>query len=65
LTAAVHGFELKGLEAEVVRVLANRSDNETRGIHVPAAIFHRQSPHFGARAVSTDLGSAAALSPQE
>jgi hypothetical protein len=65
IAAAVKGELVTGFEREVIAELDQRSDTETRGVRVPASIFQRQSPHYGARAVSTDIGSAAALSPQE
>ncbi len=52
------GAELHGLEGEVCRELQARSYGPAHGdIRIPAAVFQK-------RALSTDLGSAAALSPE-
>lgn len=65
LAAFIRDEPLRGFEAEAMRELANISDIPSRqGMRVPAALFQQRSLHYGARAVSTDPGSAQALSPE-
>jgi hypothetical protein len=65
ITAAVRQERLVGFEGEICAELERRSDIEARGVRVPGALFQPRSPHYAARAVSTDVGSAAALSPEQ
>lgn len=65
IMAAVRQETLSGFEREICAELEQRSDTPSRGVRVPAGLFQPRSPHFSARQVSTNPGSAQALSPQE